>query len=78
MGCGVGWKKATPEVVVGFGIIRFQADGFLELVDGFVGLAFSAEGDAEIVVGFGVIRFDAEGFPELLDGRVQLTVPAAV
>ncbi len=36
---------------MGVGVIRFQADGFLELADRLVDLAFLAEGNAEVVVG---------------------------
>ena len=54
------------------GVIRFEADGFLILADGLVGLAFLDEGDAEVVVGVGVIRFEADGFLVLADGLVDL------
>ena len=54
------------------GVIRFQAEGFLELADRLVGLAFLAEGDAEVVVGLGVIRFQADGFLVLADRLVSL------
>ncbi len=53
------------------GVIRFQAEGFLELADGLVELAFPAEDVAEAEVGLGVIRFQAEGFLELADGLVE-------
>jgi hypothetical protein len=57
---------------MGQGIIRFQADGFLELADRVVDLAFPAEGGAEVVVGSGVIRFQADGLLVLTDRLVQL------
>ena len=49
--------QGACEVVVGVGVIRFQADSFLELADGLVDLAFPGEGEAEVAVGVGVIRF---------------------
>ena len=52
--------EGDAEVVVGVGVIRFEADGFLELADRLVDLAFPAEGDAEVLVGLGIIRFQAE------------------
>ena len=61
---------------MGLGVIRFQADGFLVLADGLVGLAFPGEGDAEVVVGLGVIRLQADGFLELADRLVGLAFPA--
>ena len=42
--------EGDAEIVVGIGIIRFQADGFLKLADGLVNLALLDEGDAEVVV----------------------------
>ena len=65
-------SEGDAEVVVGLGVIRFQAEGFLELADRLVDLAFLAEGDAEVVVGLGVIRFQADGFLELADRLVGL------
>ena len=38
-------SRASAEVVVGVGVIRFQADGFLELADRLVDLAFLVEGE---------------------------------
>ena len=64
--------EGDAEVVVGVGVIRFQADGFLELADRLVGLAFLVEGGAEVVVGVGVIGFQADGFLELADRLVGL------
>ena len=43
--------QCAIEVVLRLDIIRFQAEGFLELADRLVGLAFPAKGDAEVVVG---------------------------
>ena len=43
--------EGDAEVVVGLGVIRFQADGFLVLADRLVDLAFLGEGGAEVVVG---------------------------
>ena len=61
---------------MGLGVIRFKADGFLELADRLVDSAFPAEGVAEVVVGVGVIRFQAKGFLELADRLVDLAFPA--
>ena len=41
--------EGNAEVVVGVNVIRFQADGFLELADRLIYLALFAEGDAEVV-----------------------------
>ena len=60
------------EVVAGLGVIRSQAEGFLELEDRLVDSVLVGEGDAEVAAGLGVIRFEAEGFLELADGRVDL------
>ena len=60
------------QVLAGVGIVRLESQGFLELADRLVGLAFPAEGDAEVVVGLGVIRFQADGFLELADRLVGL------
>ena len=60
-------------MVAGVHVIRFQMDGFLELADRLVGLAFLGEGDAEVVVGLGVTRLEAEGFLVLADRLVELT-----
>ena len=58
------------QVLAGLGIVRLESQGFLELADGLVGLAFLAEGGAQVVVGLGVIRFQANGFLELADRLV--------
>ena len=57
---------------MGLGVIGFQADGFLELADRLVDLAFHGQGGAEVVVGLGVIGFQADGFLELADRLVGL------
>ena len=44
--------------------MRLQAEGFLELADGLVGLAFLGEGDAEVVVGQVIVLGDFERMPE--------------
>jgi hypothetical protein len=49
---------------MGLGVIRLQVSGFLEFANGFVQLAFPAEGDAQVVVGLRVIRFQADGLLE--------------
>ena len=49
---------------MGVGVIRFQADGFLELADRLVGLAFLVEGDAEVVVREVIVLRDFERMPE--------------
>ncbi len=59
---------------MGLGVIRFEADGFLELADGLVDPALLEEGDAEVVVGVGVIRFEADGFLILADRLVGLAL----
>jgi hypothetical protein len=56
------------KVVAGFGVVRLEAEGLLELGDGLVKLAVPAKGDAEFVVSHGIIGFDANGFLELDDG----------
>ena len=61
--------------MVGLGEIRFQVDGFLELANRLVDLAFPNEGDAEVVVGLGEIRLQADGFLELPDRLVNLAFP---
>ena len=43
-------SEGDAQVVVGEGVIRFEADGFLELADRLVGSAFLAEDAAEVVV----------------------------
>ena len=53
-----------PRLYVGVGVIWFQADGFLELADRLVGLAFLVEGDAEVVVGEVVVLRDFKRMPE--------------
>ena len=55
-----------PRLLCASAIIRVQADGFLELADGLVELAFLDEGGAEVVVCLGVIRFQADGFLKLV------------
>jgi hypothetical protein len=50
---GVLHSQSTSEVVVGLGVIRFEADDFLELPDRLVGLTFPDEGGAEVAVGLG-------------------------
>ena len=72
---GLGGERGV-QVLAGVGIVRLESQGFLELADGLVGLAFPAEGDAEVVVGLGVIRFEAEGFLVLADRLVDLAFPA--
>ncbi len=67
--------QCASQVVVGLGVIRFQAEGFLELTDRLVYLAVLAQGGAEVVVGLGVIRFQAEGFLVLPDRLVDLALP---
>ena len=49
---------------MGLGVIRFQAEGFLELADRLVDLAFLVEGDAEVVAGEVIILGDFERMPE--------------
>ncbi len=49
---------------MGVGVIRFQADGFLELADRLSGLAFLTEGQAEAVVRDVIILCDFKGMPE--------------
>ena len=49
---------------MGQGIIRFQADGFLELADRVVDLAFLFDGDTEVVVGQPIVLRDCERMPE--------------
>ena len=68
---GLGSKRPI-QVVAGVGIVRLESQGFLELADRLVDLAFLAEGDAEVVVGLGVIRFQADGFLVLADRLVGL------
>ena len=68
------FRQGDAKVVVGLGVIRFQADGFLILADRLVSLAFLDEGGAEIVVGIGVIRLQADGFLELADRPVDLAI----
>src|ERR1039458_4062619 len=62
----------ASEVVAGLGVIRFQAERFLELTNRLVNSVLSGEGNAEVAVGLGVIRLPAEGFLELADGLVHL------
>ena len=52
-------------------MIRSQTDGFLELADRLVNLAFPVEGVAEVVVGVGEIGFQAKGFLVLADRLVD-------
>src|ERR1035438_4956583 len=56
------------EVVAGLGVIRFQAERFLELTDRLVNSVLSGEGNAEVAVGLGVIRFQPNGLLELAGG----------
>jgi len=58
-------EEGDAQVVMGLGVIRFEANGFLKLADRVVGLEFVEEGSAEIVVGLSVIRFEADGFLKL-------------
>ena len=51
------------QVLAGVGIVRLESQGFLELADRLVGLAFLDEGDAQVVVGLGVIRASGAGLP---------------
>src|SRR5208282_5555910 len=63
--------EGVAQVVVGRGVIGFQADGILELADRLVDSAFLVEGGAEVVVSLGLIRFQADRFLELADGLVD-------
>ena len=56
--------EGDAEVVVGLGVIRFQADGFLVLADRLVDLAFLVEGGAEVVVREVIVLRDFERMPE--------------
>ena len=56
--------EGDAEVVVGEGVIRFEADGFLELADRLVDLAFLLEGVAEDVVRDVIVLRDFERMPE--------------
>ena len=65
-------SQCASKVVVGESIIGFQADGFLELADRLVHLAFPGKGDTKVAVDLGVIGFQADDFPELPDRLVDL------
>ena len=55
---------------MGLGEIRFQAECFLELPDGLIGLASLVQGGTEIGVGRGIVRLESQGCRELTDGLV--------
>ena len=55
-------------VVVGFGIIWFQADRLVAVRDGVFVTAESALRDAPVVVGFGIIRFQTDRLIVVRDG----------
>ena len=58
---------------MGLGVIRFQADGFLELADRLVHFGLSCRGRCRGCCGrSSVIRFQAEGFLVLADRLVDL------
>ena len=49
-------------------------DGFLEVADRFVGLAFLVEGNPEVVMSDGVIRFQPDGLLVQAECLVDLAV----
>ena len=69
-------SEGDTELVVGLGVIRVQAEGFLELADRLIHLPLRGERAGEVDVGLGVIGFEAERFLELADRLVQLAFVA--
>jgi len=65
-------QQTVAKVVVRQGVIGFEADGFLELTDRLIHLAYLAQNNAKAVVRHGVIRFEADGFLELGNRLVNL------
>ena len=57
-------------------VIRFRAQGFLELAAGFVDSALNGNCIAEVVLEVGVARFQADGFLKLADRLVDLAILA--
>ncbi len=68
---GLGGKHGV-QVLAGLGIARLESQGFLELMDRLVRLAFPDEGQAQVVVGLGVVGLRFQGGFNAADGFFDL------
>ena len=64
--------EGDPQVVVGFGKVRFDAQGLAIVLDGLIESAYTPERITEIVVCGCVVWFELEGLSVMLDHQVQL------
>ena len=65
-------KINQSSVIVGFGIIRFKANGRVEVFDGSLILTEFTINNPSVVVGIGIIGFKADGFIVVFDGHLIL------
>ena len=56
------------------GVIRLEADDFLELADCLIRMALVEKDDAEAVVGKGKIRFESDGQPRAEKFQLRQTI----
>src|SRR5260221_227217 len=67
----------NASVVVGFCILRLEADGFAVILDRAVVVAFVLANNAPVVVGFCILRLEADGFAVILDRAVVVALIVA-
>ncbi len=59
-------------MVVGFGVLRIECDGAIEVGDGSVHVALGVFGNAAVHVAHGVCRIEVDGAIEVGHGSVQI------